>query len=178
MLSVDEYKPLTIKAVENDATGGVNVSSSPVKSGAASIHKTPLTLDKKYLEPLTSLSSAPFSTSRSETPGKNTIRGNWTEAEDELLRNAVAEYLGKNWKRIAERIPDRSDVQCLHRWQKVLRPGLIKGPWTPEVRCYMHELCSFVLLSSMTFLGGSTGKRLGRGTWCQELVLYCQAVDW
>jgi hypothetical protein len=23
-------------------------------------------------------------------------------------------------------------VQCLHRWQKVLRPGLVKGPWTPE----------------------------------------------
>lgn len=26
----------------------------------------------------------------------------------------------------------RSDVQCLHRWQKVLRPGLVKGPWTQE----------------------------------------------
>jgi len=25
-------------------------------------------------------------------------------------------------------------VQCLHRWQKVLNPELIKGPWTPEVR--------------------------------------------
>ena len=28
----------------------------------------------------------------------------------------------------------RSDVQCLHRWQKVLNPDLVKGPWTPEVR--------------------------------------------
>ena len=26
----------------------------------------------------------------------------------------------------------RTDVQCLHRWQKVLRPGLVKGPWTKE----------------------------------------------
>ena len=26
----------------------------------------------------------------------------------------------------------RSDVQCLHRWQKVLRPGLRKGPWTKD----------------------------------------------
>jgi hypothetical protein len=25
-------------------------------------------------------------------------------------------------------------VQCLHRWQKVLNPELVKGPWTPEVR--------------------------------------------
>jgi hypothetical protein len=25
-------------------------------------------------------------------------------------------------------------VQCLHRWQKVLNPDLVKGPWTKEVR--------------------------------------------
>ena len=23
-------------------------------------------------------------------------------------------------------------MQCLHRWQKVLQPGLVKGPWTKE----------------------------------------------
>lgn len=28
----------------------------------------------------------------------------------------------------------RTDVQCLHRWQKVLNPNLVKGGWTPEVR--------------------------------------------
>ena len=26
----------------------------------------------------------------------------------------------------------RTDVQCLHRWQKVLNPDLVKGPWTTE----------------------------------------------
>ena len=26
----------------------------------------------------------------------------------------------------------RTDVQCLHRWNKVLKPGLLKGPWTEE----------------------------------------------
>jgi hypothetical protein len=26
----------------------------------------------------------------------------------------------------------KSDVQCLHRWQKVLDPKLVKGPWKPE----------------------------------------------
>ena len=31
-------------------------------------------------------------------------------------------------------------MQCLHRWQKVLKPGLVKGPWTKEedetiIRC-------------------------------------------
>lgn len=58
---------------------------------------------------------------------KVTCRGNWTIDEDEKLRKAVAEFGGRNWKKIAEQIPDRTDVQCLHRWQKVLRPGLIKG---------------------------------------------------
>jgi hypothetical protein len=34
----------------------------------------------------------------------------------------------------AEFFQDRTDVQCLHRWQKVLNPELVKGPWTAEVR--------------------------------------------
>ena len=58
--------------------------------------------------------------------------GKWSEAEDELLRCAVREFGGKNWKKIASRLKNRSDVQCLHRWQKVLRPGLVKGAWTLE----------------------------------------------
>lgn len=41
---------------------------------------------------------------------------------------------GKNWKKIAEAVPNRTDVQCLHRWQKVLNPELVKGPWTKAVR--------------------------------------------
>lgn len=67
------------------------------------------------------------------SPFKSASRGNWTSEEDELLRLAVEYYRGRNWKKISEHIPDRTDVQCLHRWQKVLRPGLVKGPWTPDV---------------------------------------------
>jgi len=37
------------------------------------------------------------------------------------------------WFRAAEHFPGRTDVQCLHRWQKVLNPELVKGPWTKEV---------------------------------------------
>lgn len=58
--------------------------------------------------------------------------GKWSEEEDEVLRRAVREFGGRNWKMIASNLRGRSDVQCLHRWQKVLRPGLVKGPWTPE----------------------------------------------
>jgi hypothetical protein len=59
-------------------------------------------------------------------------RAKWLESEDAALRNAVAVHGAKNWRIIAAEIPSRSDVQCLHRWQKVLRPGLVKGPWTFE----------------------------------------------
>jgi hypothetical protein len=55
-------------------------------------------------------------------------------AQDETLRSAVTKYEGKSWKKIASCLPGRTDVQCLHRWQKVLKPGLVKGPWTAEVR--------------------------------------------
>ncbi|XP_006655378.2 transcription factor MYB3R-2-like [Oryza brachyantha] len=59
-------------------------------------------------------------------------KGGWTPEEDEKLRKAVGIYNAKNWKKIAESFSDRTEVQCLHRWQKVLDPELIKGPWTPE----------------------------------------------
>ncbi|KAJ9546836.1 hypothetical protein OSB04_019379 [Centaurea solstitialis] len=35
--------------------------------------------------------------------------------------------------RSTECFKDRTDVQCLHRWQKVLNPELVKGPWSKEV---------------------------------------------
>lgn len=46
----------------------------------------------------------------------------------------------------AEHFADRSDVQCLHRWQKVLNPEVHKGPWTPEedeaiIRWAMRGVC-------------------------------------
>jgi len=56
----------------------------------------------------------------------------WTPQEDECLR-AVVERMGpRNWKEIAKHVPERSHVQCLQRWNKVLRPGLKKGTWQAE----------------------------------------------
>ncbi len=47
----------------------------------------------------------------------------------------MVRFEGKCWKKIAQCLSGRTDVQCLHRWQKVLKPGLVKGPWTQEVTC-------------------------------------------
>eukprot|EP01119_Soliformovum_irregulare_P011343 TRINITY_DN2829_c0_g1_i1.p1 TRINITY_DN2829_c0_g1~~TRINITY_DN2829_c0_g1_i1.p1 ORF type:complete len:565 (+),score=154.93 TRINITY_DN2829_c0_g1_i1:153-1847(+) len=68
----------------------------------------------------------------SKTAKVRKSKGKWTPEEDETLREAVQKHKGKNWKKIAEHVADRSDVQCLHRWQKVLNPELVKGPWTKE----------------------------------------------
>ncbi|KAK8914341.1 Myb-related protein 3R-1 [Platanthera zijinensis] len=65
-------------------------------------------------------------------PTRRSTKGQWTPEEDEVLCRAVQNYQGKNWKKIAECFPGRSDVQCLHRWQKVLNPALVKGPWSKE----------------------------------------------
>ncbi|VVB10636.1 unnamed protein product [Arabis nemorensis] len=57
----------------------------------------------------------------------------WLYHTDEVLCKAVEHFQGKNWKKIAECFKDRTDVQCLHRWQNVLNPELVKGPWSKEV---------------------------------------------
>ena len=57
-------------------------------------------------------------------------RGKWTSEEDELLRRAVEYYGEKQWRLISQHVCGRNSIQCLHRWTKILKPGLIKGPWT------------------------------------------------
>ena len=56
----------------------------------------------------------------------------WTKVEDGMLRAAVNTHEGKNWKAIADMVPDRDDRQCLHRWTYTLKPGIRKGRWSQE----------------------------------------------
>ena len=56
--------------------------------------------------------------------------------QDEILRQAVVTQNGKNWKLIAKYLAGKTEVQCLHRWTKVLNPNLTKGPWTEEVNMW------------------------------------------
>ena len=60
--------------------------------------------------------------------------GKWTKQEDSALRKGVEALGAKNWKRIAVEFLGgaRSEVQCMHRWKKALKPGLVKGRWTDE----------------------------------------------
>ncbi|KAI7983062.1 Transcription factor MYB3R-2 [Camellia lanceoleosa] len=96
-------------------------------------------------------------------PMKRLSQAGWTEEEDNLLSEVVRKFNGKNWKKIAECIPGRTDVQCLHRWQKVLNPELVKGPWTKEEDdCIIGlvEKCGCKKWSAIAkFLPGRIGKQ-------------------
>ncbi|KFV70078.1 Myb-related protein A, partial [Dryobates pubescens] len=59
-------------------------------------------------------------------------RVKWTRDEDERLKKLVEQHGTDDWAFIASHLQNRSDFQCQHRWQKVLNPELIKGPWTKE----------------------------------------------
>mmetsp|Transcript_22862 Transcript_22862/g.54167 ORF Transcript_22862/g.54167 Transcript_22862/m.54167 type:complete len:580 (-) Transcript_22862:116-1855(-) len=92
--------------------------------------------------------------------------GKWTEIEDDALRAAVKDFGGKSWKKIASRLPGRTDVQCLHRWQKVLKPGLIKGPWTADEDAKVIQLVKIHGNKKWSFIARQLKGRLGKQ--CRE----------
>jgi transcriptional activator Myb len=82
------------------------------------------------------------------------------------LTEAVRINGGKNWKQIAKALSGRTDVQCLHRWQKVLNPTLVKGPWTDiEDRLLLH-LVNFDGPQKWTQIANHLPGRIGKQ--CRE----------
>uniref|UniRef100_A0A8C7SXQ5 MYB proto-onco like 1 n=1 Tax=Oncorhynchus mykiss TaxID=8022 RepID=A0A8C7SXQ5_ONCMY len=59
-------------------------------------------------------------------------KGKWSRDEDERLKKLVEQHGADSWKLVANNFQGRTDGQCQHRWQKVLNPELVKGPWTKE----------------------------------------------
>lgn len=98
----------------------ISTSSSNVDSGVSSAAIN------------SSSSSANLS---STSAGRHSFnRGRWLKEEDDKLRNLVNLYGDSNWNEISKFFQDRSDIQCQQRWDKVVNPDLVKGPWTKEVR--------------------------------------------
>ena len=91
----------------------------------------------------------------------------WTKEHDEKLRAAVTAEGPRNWKKIAEDYFGNkyNDTQCLNRWFKVLRPGLIKGPWTVEEDAIIVE-CMQSGLRKWADIAGRIPGRLGKQ--CRE----------
>lgn len=112
---------------------------------------------------------------------KRGVNCSWTEEEDNLLTKIVKFNKGKNWKKISEGIPNKTSTQCLHRWQKVLDPSLVKGPWTEEedkkvielVEKYGAERWSYI----SSFLPGRIGKQC-RERWFNHLNPCVNKTSW
>ncbi|KAE9035177.1 hypothetical protein PR003_g10011 [Phytophthora rubi] len=64
----------------------------------------------------------------------------WTPEQDDALRKAVDEFGQRNWKSIASRVDGRNHAQCLQRWNKVLKPGLVKGHWSFEEDSTLEQM--------------------------------------
>ena len=75
---------------------------------------------------------------------ENKPKNRWSKEEDELLNRLCEQFptSSKDWKLISSNFmnPVRSEYQCQQRWQKVLNPDLIKGPWTKEEDAKVIEL--------------------------------------
>ncbi|XP_077238258.1 uncharacterized protein LOC143879651 isoform X2 [Tasmannia lanceolata] len=58
--------------------------------------------------------------------------GRWTVDEDKRLKIAVTLFGPKQWMKIAQFVPGRTQVQCRERWLNALDPSLNLGQWTEE----------------------------------------------
>jgi hypothetical protein len=56
-------------------------------------------------------------------------KGHWDEIEEELLLRLVIQY-GSCWKKIAKKIPQRTDIQCRYQYLKAKQSREV--PWDPK----------------------------------------------
>ncbi|XP_066569062.1 snRNA-activating protein complex subunit 4 isoform X2 [Amia ocellicauda] len=59
-------------------------------------------------------------------------KGHWSKEEDEMLLKAVAKYGTRDWWKIRDEVPGRSDSQCRDRYVDCLSEDVKKGKWSPE----------------------------------------------
>lgn len=108
-------------------------------------------------------------------------KGKWTREEDEQLRQAVEELGEKHWTAIAVRVPARTPIQCLHRWTKTLRPGLVKGPWSRQED---EQVQGWVQLNGPNDWAGCAASVIGRSAkqcrerWTNTLDPNIKKGDW
>ena len=106
----------------------------------------------------------------------------WTKEEDIKLREGIDKLGEQNWKAIAQEYlgNNRTDIQCLHRWKKVLKPGLVKGPWSTEEDSIIISLKGQGGLKwseIATRIPGRMGKQC-RERWCNHLDPSLKKGDW
>jgi len=63
-------------------------------------------------------------------------------------------------------MPNRSEVQCDHRWNKSLKPSLIRGPWTEEEDAKVVKLVRKYGAKKWSLIASQLPGRIGKQ--CRE----------
>ena len=114
-------------------------------------------------------------------PRRKSEKAKWTDNEDAMLRQAVQMHEGKNWKAIAYHLKGKTEVQCLHRWTKVLNPSLTKGPWTEDEDRKVVDLVAKLGAKKWSLIAQHLPGRIGkqcRERWHNHLNPHINKMPW
>ncbi|XP_022247386.1 myb-related protein A-like [Limulus polyphemus] len=115
---------------------------------------------------LSDTSESRISMGRCSSAQKHINKGRWSKDEDEKLKILVEKHSSDDWTYIANFFPDRNELQCQQRWQKVVSPDLIKGPWTKEEDEKVVELVKKYGPKKWTLIAKHLRGRIGKQ--CRE----------
>ena len=121
-----------------------------------------------------------------EKDEKNNINSNkeknlLEKSNEEKNEKEINPIMNINWNKIAEKFQNKNARQCQTRWQNILDPNRVKGPWTKEED---HKLIELVKKfgpekwsNISTYLPGRLGKQC-RERWYNHLNPEVRKTGW
>lgn len=106
---------------------------------------------------------------------------NWNENDDSKLCTFIYKYGTNNWEIISKEMGNKSGIQCLQRWNAIMKPNVIKGPWNVDED---KKLIDWIKTNGATnwsacaeFIPGRTGKQC-RERWMNALNPLLKKGSW
>lgn len=112
-------------------------SSFPLPPSSSSFFLPPFRFPSSFIYKPQNIKESP------PTEKKNSVKGSWTEEEDEIVKRLVLKNGPRNWSSVARFVPGRAGKQCRERWHNHLNPDIKREKWTEEedkVIIEMHKL--------------------------------------
>jgi hypothetical protein len=159
-------QPAEVKSEDADDSCDVSSTTEPLVSEVKFLPSSAPSSQTASQQSHSSMNSNNNNNSHCSILKKQVNRGRWVKDEDEKLKDLVTMYGDMDWPFIASQFPDRSDVQCQQRWDKVVNPLLIKGPWTKEEDDKVVELVSQYGPKKWTLIARHLKGRIGKQ--CRE----------
>ena len=100
----------------------------------------------------------------------------WGRVEDHRLKEAVKKYGPKEWEKIAQYVGnERTGAQVMARWNKILKPGPVKGPWTPAEDKIVEDFVNKHGIDNVKWSEVARHLQGRQGKQCRER--YCNHLD-